>query len=145
MVLLGNPFDTMKRFVSTANVPTYKPPDIFPPEGICSEGLDAFRFFLNSQCVVRTLRPLQIFCSVRNNSQVVLRARLVILCRKYCLGLKPLQCNTYMISLLDDYCTCTVPSPTLFEFPLCCLPSIYINKDEPCLYTNSVCVFIFSF
>ena len=28
-----------------------------------------------------------------------------------------------------------VPFPTLFEFPLCCLPSIYI-KDEPHLYTN---------
>ena len=24
-----------------------KPSDIFPPEGGCSEGLDAFRFFLN--------------------------------------------------------------------------------------------------
>ena len=38
----------------------------------------------------------------------------------------------------------TVPSPTLFEFPLCCLPSMYINKDEPHLYTNSVCVCVFS-
>ena len=26
---------------------------------------------------------------------------------------------------------CTVPSLTLFEFPLGCLSSIYINKDEP--------------
>ena len=31
-----------------------------------------------------------------------------------------------------------VPSLTLFEFPLCCLPSIYINKDEPHLYTNII-------
>ena len=28
--------------------PPTKPSDIFSPEGGCSEGLDAFRFFLNS-------------------------------------------------------------------------------------------------
>ena len=40
-------------------------------------------------------------------------------------------------------CTCTIPSLTLFEFPFCCLQSIYINKDEPHLYTNIVCVCVF--
>ena len=31
----------------------------------------------------------------------------------------------------------SVPSPTLFKFPLlCCLPPIYINKYEPHVYTK---------
>ena len=38
----------------------------------------------------------------------------------------------------------TVPSPTLFELPLCHLPSIYINKDEPHLYTNISKVYLAS-
>ena len=40
--------------------------------------------------------------------------------------------------------TDTVPFPTLTEFPLCCLPSIYFNKDEAHLYTNISKVYLAS-
>ena len=54
MVTLGNPFDTMKRFFSLQPMsPPTKPSDIFPPEGGCSEGLDAFRFFFKIYCNYR--------------------------------------------------------------------------------------------
>ena len=49
VVTLGNPFDTMERFCLYSQCSHLtKPLDIFSPEGGCSEGLDAFRFFLNS-------------------------------------------------------------------------------------------------
>ena len=44
---LGNPFDTMKRFCLQPMFPP-KPLDVFTPGGGCSEGLDAFIFFLNT-------------------------------------------------------------------------------------------------
>ena len=44
VVTLGNPFDTMKRFCLYS-----QSSDIFSPEGGCSEGLDAFRFFLRNR------------------------------------------------------------------------------------------------
>ena len=48
MAALGNPFDTMKRFCLLQPMFPPKPLDIFTPGGGCSEGLDAFRFFLNT-------------------------------------------------------------------------------------------------
>ena len=45
MTTLGNPFDTVKRFFTYTQYPP-KYVDNFPPEGRCSEGLDALRFFL---------------------------------------------------------------------------------------------------
>ena len=38
--------------------------------------------------------------------------------------------------LHNDQCICIVPSLTLIEFPLCRLPSVYINNKETHLYTN---------
>ena len=40
--LIGEPFDTMKSFCPYSRCSHL---DNFPPEGGCSEGLDAFRFF----------------------------------------------------------------------------------------------------
>ena len=54
VVTLGNPFDTMKRFClysQCSHLPG-KPLDTLPTWGGCSEGLDAFRFFLNTTTVV---------------------------------------------------------------------------------------------
>ena len=49
MTTLGNPFDTMKSFVPTAKCSHLNILTIFPaPEGGCSEGLDAYIFFLMS-------------------------------------------------------------------------------------------------
>ena len=45
---LGNPFDTMKRFCLYSQCSHPKPLDIISSEGGCSEGLDAFRFFLKT-------------------------------------------------------------------------------------------------
>ena len=52
VVTLGTPFDTMKRFClySQSMFPP-KPLDNFPPEGGCSEGLDAFRFVFTTLSV----------------------------------------------------------------------------------------------
>ena len=46
ITLLGNPFDTTKRFLSLQPMFPPKPLDnVSPEEGACSEGLDAFRLF----------------------------------------------------------------------------------------------------
>ena len=42
----GNPFKCHEEVLSLQSMFPTKPLDIFSPEGGCSEGLDAFRFFL---------------------------------------------------------------------------------------------------
>ena len=52
MVTLGNPFDTMKSFCLYSQCSHLSLSDIFPAEGGCSEGLDAFRFFLITVTII---------------------------------------------------------------------------------------------
>ena len=46
---IGEPVQYHEKVLSLQPMfPPTKPLDIFPPEGGCSEGLDAFRFFVNN-------------------------------------------------------------------------------------------------
>ena len=49
---IGEPFWYHEKVLSLQPIFLPKPLDIFSPEGGCSEGLDAFRFFLNDPMVL---------------------------------------------------------------------------------------------
>ena len=54
----GNPFKYHKEVLSLQPMFPPKPLDIFFPEGGCSEGLDAFRFFFKKMSLRQSTTPV---------------------------------------------------------------------------------------